>query len=69
MTEPGIESPVDYTCRVCGAECDSAPEPPARAICEKCCVVNGGHDPIYNRDFRTWYCEHCGVEQTPDWGE
>jgi len=48
---------VDFTCRVCGKECDIAPYPPERAVCEDHCedhqFANHGH---------SWpTCKHCGA--------
>ena len=37
--EPLMKTPpeLDYSCKVCGVQCDLAPDPPARAVCEQHC--------------------------------
>lgn len=55
---------VDFSCRVCGVQCDGAPDPPARAVCPECCE---DHDYRYERDLRGRYCHHCGQEAPQDW--
>lgn len=54
---------LDYSCRKCGKQCDSAPYPPARAICEDCCP---DHDYRYEREERKHRCVNCGREPDPD---
>lgn len=54
----------DYSCRECGVECDSAPDPPARTICPDCCE---DHDYVYERELRGKFCVHCGNPQPFDW--
>lgn len=51
MTEP-----IDFTCRVCGKPTDTAPNPPARAVCPVHCE---DHDYRYERDMRGKFCVHC----------
>jgi hypothetical protein len=55
---------IDFSCRVCGVECDSAPDPPARAVCPNCCE---DHDYRYERELRGHYCIHCGQEAPHDY--
>jgi hypothetical protein len=55
---------IDYACRVCGANTDIAPDPPAKPICPKCCE---DHDYEYQRELRGHYCNHCGEEAPRDW--
>lgn len=57
-------SGVDYSCRVCGVQCASAPDPPARAVCPEHCE---DHDYAYERNLRGHYCQHCGEEAPIDW--
>jgi hypothetical protein len=58
---------VDYgfSCRVCGAMCPIAPEPPARAVCEAHCE---DHDYRYERDVQGHRCIHCDAPRPEDWG-
>lgn len=58
------ESAIDFSCRVCGIQCDSAPDPPARAVCPNCCE---DHDYRYERELRGHYCFHCGAQAPEDW--
>ena len=55
---------IDFTCRVCGAGCDIAPDPPARAVCPNCC---DDHEYEYVRGERGHFCKHCGEGRPPDW--
>jgi hypothetical protein len=55
---------IDFSCRVCGVECDGAPDPPARAVCPNCCE---DHDYRYERELRGHYCIHCGQEAPDDY--
>lgn len=55
---------IDYSCRVCGVQCPSAPNPPARAVCPEHCE---DHEYIYDRDERRHYCTHCGQDQPADY--
>lgn len=57
-------SHIDFACRVCGTECDSAPNPPDRAICPKCCE---DHDYKYVREECGYFCDHCGEQRPYDW--
>lgn len=59
----------DFGCHRCGTECDEAPDPPARAVCPKCCQETSGHDYVYVREMRGHFCEHCGQQAPPDWYE
>lgn len=63
-TKEALEPQVDFSCRVCGAQCDIAPDPPARAVCPNCCE---DHDYRYERELRGHYCFHCGQEAPEDW--
>lgn len=53
---------IDFSCRVCGIICDSAPDPPLRAVCPEHC---DDHDYVYDRDRRSKFCKHCD-QQIPD---
>ena len=57
------EAAFDFSCRVCGVQCDSAPPLPARAVCPAHCE---DHEYIYKRGFGH-YCTHCGQEPPLDW--
>jgi NMD protein affecting ribosome stability and mRNA decay len=57
-------SEIDFSCRVCGKQCDSAPLPPVRAVCEDCC---DDHDYQYERELRGHFCVHCGKPAPLDW--
>lgn len=54
----------DFSCRMCGKECDLAPEPPDRAVCEKCCE---DHDYIYIDREIGHACRYCGSPCPPDY--
>lgn len=54
---------MNFKCRSCGAECDSAPDD-GNAICPKCCP---DHDYRYDKLERTWYCWTCGQTPPLDW--
>ena len=58
------EQRIDFSCRVCGVQCDSAPDPPARAVCPEHCE---DHDYEYQRSERGTYCNHCGQQALEDW--
>lgn len=55
---------LDFSCRVCGIQCDIAPDPPDRAVCPEHCE---DHDYRYNRDDRGHFCIHCGQPAPPDY--
>jgi hypothetical protein len=57
---------VDFSCHKCGKECDSAPNPPARAICPACCE---DHDYEYDRGMGGKFCKHCGEPAPYDYYE
>ena len=66
-TQPGEQQAperIDFSCRVCGVQCDSAPDPPARAVCPDCCE---DHDYRYERELRGHYCLSCGQEAPRDY--
>lgn len=54
----------DFSCHVCGKECNSAPPPPERTVCEEHC-----EDHEYERCLdRGWHhCIHCDKPVDPDW--
>ena len=54
---------VDFSCRVCGKQCDSAPPAPERAVCEEHCE---DHEYEYDRGERDRFCKHCGKRIDPD---
>ena len=66
-------SAIDFSCRFCGAECDCAPDPPARAICSKCCededAGGEGHDYEYTPNVGRKTCVYCCQEAPLDWDE
>lgn len=55
--------PIDFTCRVCGKQCDCAPDPPDRAVCPEHCE---DHDYRYDPMRRGKFCLHCDQEQPYD---
>ena len=55
---------VDFSCRVCGKQCDTAPMLPARAVCEEHCE---DHEYEYDRDERWHLCKHCNKRVDEDW--
>lgn len=55
---------IDFSCRVCGVRCDSAPDPPARAVCPEHCE---DHDYRYERELSGTYCLHCGQQAPEDY--
>jgi hypothetical protein len=55
--------PIDFSCRVCGVQCDSAPNPPERAVCPAHCP---DHDYVYVREDRRHECKHCGEQPSLD---
>jgi hypothetical protein len=57
---------IDFTCFVCGAECDIAPDPPLRAICRGCC---DDHNYVYIAGERRHECEYCGAPRPDDWSD
>lgn len=59
-----MSEPIDFTCRVCGKECDVAPDLPERAICEEHCE---DHEFEYDAYERTHICKHCGKPVDPGW--
>lgn len=63
-----MSTAIDFSCRVCGAMCDSAPDLPARAICEKCCEDgDDGHNYVYDRARRSKFCRHCDARIPDDY--
>lgn len=54
----------DFSCRVCGVECATAPDPPARAVCPEHCE---DHDYEYDAMQRGKFCVHCDQEEPLDW--
>lgn len=55
-----------FLCQGCGTECETAPDPPERAWCPKCCP---DHDYDYDRSDRRWECKHCGELRPDDWDD
>lgn len=55
---------MDFKCHVCGRECDTAPMPPARAVCEEHCE---DHFYKYVRGEREWRCTYCDKLRPYDW--
>lgn len=56
---------VDFSCHVCGVQCDTAPNPPARAVCPEHCP---DHLYDYERGFGH-LCRNCGQPAPQDWLE
>lgn len=59
-----IEKPIDFSCRVCGAECTIAPDLPARAVCPAHCE---DHDFQHDASRRGKFCIHCDEPEPDDW--
>lgn len=57
-------SVIDFSCRVCGVQCDIAPDPPDRAVCPEHCE---DHDYIYIQGEQTHVCKHCGASPPIDY--
>jgi hypothetical protein len=58
---------VDFRCQVCGEDCSTVPDPPARAVCEVHCEqVHDCHEYEYDRGRRGKFCKHCDKEQPVD---
>ena len=55
---------IDFSCRVCGKECATAPDPPDRAVCEEHCE---DHDYCYEPGERGHLCTHCNQRRPGDW--
>src|SRR3569833_378976 len=62
--ESFFEADVDYSCLVCGKQCDSAPDWPLRAVCPEHCEA---HDYVYSREERRHYCNICGQDRPDDY--
>jgi hypothetical protein len=63
-----VEVPVviDFTCRVCGVECDVAPNPPERAVCPDHC---SDHNYEYDKWERQHLCTLCNKIRPEDWSK
>lgn len=55
---------IDFSCHICGVQCDMAPFLPDRAVCPDHCE---DHEYIYDSWDRKHYCNHCGAEPPFDW--
>ncbi len=55
---------IDFSCRVCGVQCDIAPNPPDRAVCPDHCE---DHDYQYDPDVHEKRCIHCDKSEPEDW--
>lgn len=55
---------IDFRCHKCRKQCDVAPMPPLRAICEDCCE---DHEYEYDAVERWHFCCHCNRRVEPDW--
>ena len=54
---------IDFTCRVCGQECEVAPDPPERAVCHEHCPE---HDYQHDKWERAWLCTICNKRREDD---
>lgn len=63
-TKEALEPKIDFSCRVCGVKCDSAPDPPARAVCPEHCE---DHDYRHDRSRAGSFCIHCDQQAPEDW--
>lgn len=60
---PSLESgEPDFKCHVCGKDCDVAPDPPGKAVCQDHCE---DHDYKYERGECGFFCVHC-FKKAPD---
>lgn len=59
-----LELELLFACRVCGKECDVAPDPPDRAVCPEHCE---DHEYRYEKGERRDSCTHCGQDRPEDW--
>lgn len=57
-------SKIDFSCKICGKQCDIASNPPDRAICPQHCE---DHHYIYIDGERRYACNYCGQEPPFDW--
>ncbi len=57
---------VDFSCRVCGVQCNVAPPLPDRAVCEEHCE---DHEYEYDPMRRGKFCNHCDKEREPEYFE
>lgn len=57
---------IDFTCRVCGVECDIATNPPQRAVCPEHCP---DHNYEYDRWERQHLCIICNKSRPDDWND
>lgn len=64
MTIESNAPKIDFTCRVCGVECSTAPDPPERAVCEEHCE---DHDYEYDEWRRDRFCKHCDKQISEDY--
>ena len=65
MSTPAL----DFHCYRCRKDTDTAPEPPAVAVCEECCHETSGHDYEYVREERGHLCVNCGARRPDDWDD
>jgi endogenous inhibitor of DNA gyrase (YacG/DUF329 family) len=68
MTEVGLMDCVtvggkEFECRVCGVQCDIAPQLPERPVCSEHCE---DHDYRYERG-EGHRCIHCFAAPPQDW--
>lgn len=61
-----VEQQIDFTCHICGAQCNSAPQLSARPICETCCT---DHEFEFDHFDRNHYCIHCGIMRQYDYDD
>jgi hypothetical protein len=57
---------IDFTCSVCGAICNIAPDPPGRAVCQDHCE---DHEYEYDRSVGWHVCKHCDKAAPYDWND
>lgn len=56
----------EFSCRICGNQCDTAPPLPERAVCPEHCE---DHEYNYERGEQRHICKHCGQERPVDYFE
>lgn len=60
----GTGKATDYSCRVCGVQCPTAPRLPARAVCEAHCE---DHQYDYDPMRRGRFCRHCDRQREEEY--
>jgi hypothetical protein len=59
----GSRERLDFACKVCRVQCDTAPLDGGKTVCPLHCP---GHKYVYDAGDRTRYCRTCGQEPPPN---